>query len=105
VREKVPFLVRSIANKVLDGQDNAFASPDLKVQLNFLEEVLAKNGTGFFVGDHLTGADIIYIYPLNAAKSLNYLTPKAHPKLTAWLEMVSKRDGFIRAQKKVSENS
>jgi glutathione S-transferase len=81
-------LIRILASKVLDGQDGAVASPDLKFQLNFLEGVLAKSGTGFFVGDHLSGADIIYTYPLNAARNIKYLTADTPPpfNLTAGLK-------------------
>ncbi|KAK9244307.1 glutathione S-transferase [Lipomyces tetrasporus] len=100
----VPFFIRPIARKIADSMDSAFAGPDAKLQLEYLEASLKKNGTGYFVGDGLTGADIILIFPLQMAKSRAGLSTEAYPHLWKWVEDMQARDAYIRADKKAAEH-
>lgn len=99
----MPFFIRPIAAKILDSMDKAFAGPDAKEQLIFLESELAKNESGFFVGNTLTGADIILIFPLQMAISRAGLTEEAYPLLWKWLIDMQSRDAFHKANAKVEE--
>ncbi|KAK9354242.1 glutathione S-transferase [Lipomyces doorenjongii] len=91
------------ARKIADYMDGAFAGPDAKMQLEYLEDKLKQNGTGYFVGDRLTGADIMLIFPLQMAKSRAGLTKETYPILWKWVDDMQKRDAYVRADKKVAE--
>ncbi|KAK9323703.1 hypothetical protein V1517DRAFT_319619 [Lipomyces orientalis] len=99
----LPVFMRPVVKRVTDAVDNAFAGPDAKKQLEYLEGRLKLNGTGYFVGDRLTGADIILIFPLQIAKSRAGLTRETYPLLWNWLEDMLGRDAYFRADKKVAE--
>ncbi|KAK7205389.1 glutathione S-transferase [Myxozyma melibiosi] len=97
----MPFFIRPIARRILDAMDNAFAAPDAKQQLQLLEDELTRNGTGFFVGDSCTGADIILIFPLQGAVTRAGLTKKAYPALWKYMNDMQDRDAYKRANEKV----
>ncbi|KAK9332413.1 glutathione S-transferase [Lipomyces starkeyi] len=100
----MPFFIRPIARKIANSMDSAFAAPDATKQLDYLESNLEQNGTGYFVGDGLTGADIILIFPLQLARSRAGLTKEAYPHLWKWLEDMQSRDAYVRADKKAAEH-
>ncbi|KAK9388164.1 glutathione S-transferase, partial [Lipomyces mesembrius] len=92
-----------IARKIADYMDGAFAGPDAKMQLEYSEGKLKHNATGYFLGDRLTGADIMLIFPLQMAKSRAALTKETYPLLWKWVEDMQARDAYVRADKKVAE--
>ncbi|KAK9373319.1 glutathione S-transferase [Lipomyces chichibuensis] len=100
----MPFFIRPFARKIADSMDSAFAAPDATKQLDYLESNLEQNGTGYFVGHGLTGADIILIFPLQLARSRAGLTKQAYPHLWKWLEDMQSRDAYVRADKKAAEH-
>ncbi|KAK9365208.1 glutathione S-transferase [Lipomyces kononenkoae] len=100
-QSRVPFFVRPVVNRVSDNIDGSFL-PDIKTQLDYLESRLKTNGTGYFVGDSLTGADIILIFPLQLAKSRAGLTEEQYPLLWKWIEQMEGRDAYVRASRKVA---
>lgn len=80
--------------------------------LAFLEERLAKKGGGYFVGNHLTGADIIFEFPVFenildnpelSRLSGEPLQKKDYPYLFEWAELI--RSNATRKQALVRENS
>lgn len=94
VREKAPYLISGVAKKVADGQDEGYAAPNSELNLKFLEDHLAKNGTGFFVGDHLTAADIIYSFAF--ALGAKYIPADKYPELNKWIDSMRNRPAFSK---------
>ncbi|KAK9476631.1 glutathione S-transferase [Lipomyces japonicus] len=97
----MPFFIRPIARLLMDGQDKAYAGPDAQKQLEFLENELKTTGTGFFVGDQLSGADIILLFPLELAQVRAGLVKDKYPLLIDWLNRMHDREAFKRATSKV----
>lgn len=94
LRTEPPFFLRPLTSVIAAKMDHAFPVQDLRRHFNFLEQILEMNGTGFFVGDHLTVADILYIFTVQ-----NILLLKDHaifdkdeyPLLRNWLKKMHQR--------------
>uniref|UniRef100_A0A2C9KTV2 Glutathione transferase n=1 Tax=Biomphalaria glabrata TaxID=6526 RepID=A0A2C9KTV2_BIOGL len=56
--------------------------------LNFLEGILAKNGTGYFVGDRLTLIDIIVFEGVNGGITSQFLDVSNYPLIQKNFELV-----------------
>jgi glutathione S-transferase len=70
-----------------------YVKSQVKLHLDFLEGELT---TPFFVGDELTGADIMMSFPLEAALARAGLDDR-RPKLRAWLDRIHQRPAYKRA--------
>jgi glutathione S-transferase len=90
-----------IAGKISEG----FLDPNFKWHFDFLEGqlVTSPNGGDYLAGKDLTVADIMIIFPLQAAKEWAGLSKDTHPKLLAYLERLTARESSKRAEKRVIE--
>ncbi|KAF3991483.1 hypothetical protein FT663_01342 [Candidozyma haemuli var. vulneris] len=89
------YLVKGIMGKI----NSEYYVKRLKTNLKFLDDTLQKKGGGFFVGDKLTGADIILEFPVGQnifgdeqrAKQLGLdVSPReAFPHLYEWSKLVA----------------
>lgn len=77
---------------------HAFRTGRLPSWLAYFEDVLAKNGSGWLLGDHATYADLVGFHVLDG---LTYAFPRAyeslepdHPKLRALRERIAARPGI-----------
>jgi glutathione S-transferase len=59
-----PFGMKSIAKLVANGLNQGYYIHEYRLNMDYLEAQLAENGTGYFVGDKLTAADIILSFPI-----------------------------------------
>lgn len=99
-----PLLARPLLNIVAGRVDSAYSLPNVNLQLDYLEGLLKENGgNGLFVGDHLTGADIIYMFPLRIAKEHKFLSIQRHPNILKYLDTIQARDAYKRAETKERE--
>jgi glutathione S-transferase len=93
----VPFfirpIVRSIADKVLDG----FVRPQLKTHLDFMEAELGK--AEWFAGEQFSAADIQMSFPVEAAASRGGLDAD-RPRLMRFLQRIHARPAYQRALEK-----
>ncbi|KAK9474130.1 thioredoxin-like protein [Dipodascopsis tothii] len=96
----VPLLVRPIARFVASKIASGYPGQDLTLQLGVLEERLKKNGTGFLVGDHLSGADIMMSFPLQLAQFGQAVPKDKYPEITAYVERLASRDAYQVADAK-----
>jgi glutathione S-transferase len=94
----MPVLVMKL---VLDnfglGDSNAssqFATPQIKLHVDYLESELSKNQ--WFVGEEFTAADIQMSFPIEAVAAQVGLDA-SHPKLKAFLEGIHARPAYQRA--------
>lgn len=88
------YLVKTIMGKI----NSEYYLKRLKTNLQFLDDHLAKKGGGYFVGDKLTGADIILEFPVaqnvfsneERAKQLGLdVSPsQIWPNLAKWSKLV-----------------
>lgn len=106
---QVPWPLRFIFNQLFSRINSSFYGKRLLTNCKFLDDQLAKKGGGYFVGDHLTGADIILDFPINEglfseeARS-QFLAgrdlAKEFPHLYKWGQMILKEPLKIRAQER-----
>ena len=103
----MPFFIKPITKGVAGKVDSSFVSPNLKTHLDFLEDQLATSPGGgeFFCGNELTGADILMIFPLEAAMQRAPIEEKTYPKLSAWVRRMQARACYKTAGEKASEAS
>jgi len=96
----MPFFAKPIAKAICDKVRKLFIGPQIGLHRDYIEAELAKNP--WFVGDHLTGADIQMSYPLEAL-ALPDKQHKNYPKISAWLKKVHERPAYQRALEKGGE--
>ena len=84
-----------------------FLIPNRKTHFDFLENQLGTSPGGgeFFCGKELTGADVLMIFPLEAAYGSGLITQEKYPKLVAWVKRTQERDAYKGAIKKIEEVS
>ena len=98
IHSNSPWLIKPITStinkKVLDG----YINPTLIPMFELIEFTLAKQnaaGHDFFVGNHLTSADFMMLFPLEAAtgRASQFLGPQT----LQWLDHIHKRPAYQRA--------
>ena len=96
-KAKVPFFVKPIikvvANKVLSD----FVNPNIQRILKFIEGSL--EGKKWFLGEQLSGADIIMSFPLEASVTRG-LVDKRYPNIKAYVERIHQQPAYQSALKK-----
>lgn len=112
-KQKSPWVVRFLVNKVIDTINQQYYLTELIRSLNFLESQLAKKNGGYFVGDKLTGADIILSFPvyecifndLPRAKEIigDADLKKLYLQLSAWSELISQEPLYVKALEKTNQ--
>ncbi|HSW07261.1 glutathione S-transferase [Aquabacterium sp.] len=90
----MPFFVKPMARAICNKALDAIVWPNLKRQLDFMEEELGKSE--WFSGRELTGADIMMSFPLEAAAQRAGLND-SRPRLMAFLKRIHARPAFRRA--------
>lgn len=93
-----PLFIMMFVNDAL-GQgelDAKYAGPNFKLQLEYIDRRLAANGTGYFVGKHVTAADIIYSFPIFGA--MNKFNRADYPHIDKWMGLIAQRSAFISAK-------
>lgn len=109
-KKQAPWGAGFLVSKVVDAINGQYYKPELIKSLTFLDTQLAnKSNPNYFVGDHLTGADIILSFPIyiNIFDNLervkttigNFDPVKKFPHLYAWSQQVAKQPNFIKANK------
>ena len=93
---------------LMGGIDDAFYIPDLKKNLKYLENIIHKQhekGSKYFVGDKLSGADIILEFPVitnifqnkRGAEQLGAGdVEKEYPHLNQWAEDIKRNPNTSR---------
>ena len=96
-KANVPFFVKpitkAIANKVL----SEFVNPNIECLLEFIESSL--EGKKWFLGEQLSGADIIMSFPLEASVTRG-LVDKRYPNIKAYVERIHQQPAYKSALKK-----
>ena len=91
--ERAPMLMRPIVRRVAASAEEGFIDPRIAEHTKWWNTSLAP--TGYFVGDTLTGADIMMSFPLEAAATRADLSDMPH--ITAFLERIHARPTYQAA--------
>ncbi|KAF9734500.1 hypothetical protein PMIN02_010982 [Paraphaeosphaeria minitans] len=102
----VPFFLKFITKKIADMIDKNFTLAELKLNLSYLEALLAEcPDDEFLCGAKLTGADFMMIFVLEAAVLFKTLNDTSYPRLYSYVRRMQSREAYRRAGDKVSEAS
>ncbi|CUM47829.1 unnamed protein product [Debaryomyces fabryi] len=107
-KKMAPFGAGFLVNKVVLQINALYYGPELMKSLDFLENNLKKNKGKFFVGNKLTGADIILSFPIYDNVFGDLERTKAmtggkidvvakYPTLKAWSDTISKEPKLLKA--------
>ncbi|KAL2829385.1 hypothetical protein BJY01DRAFT_261265 [Aspergillus pseudoustus] len=98
-------LVRPLARAIAWQLEKQYVKNTLVTHIEFLEDELSKQGNkgDFFVGDKLTGADIMMSFPVEVLKARGDLDSGRYPFLVRYLERLKSRETWKRADAKIFE--
>ncbi|RCK64364.1 Glutathione S-transferase 1 [Candida viswanathii] len=110
-----PFGSRKLVNTVTKAINNGYYKHEWYLNMKYLDQRLLRNGTGFFVGDRLTGADVILSFPIyeNVFDNLDGVKEiladkrdlkKMYPNLYQWSKMIRNNRGYKRISQMMDEN-
>lgn len=99
----MPFFIKPITRTIGTRVEDAFLNRNYKTHFDFLESQLASSGGDFFCGKAVSGADVMLIFPLEAAMGRAGLNKENHPKIAAWIDRIHERDAYKAAIKKAEE--
>ena len=86
----MPFFVKPIAKGIANKVMDAYAGPNIKSNLGYINQHLATNE--WFCGDQLTGADIQMSFPLEAMVSQQGL--EEYPNIVAFVKKAHARPAY-----------
>lgn len=89
----MPFFIRPVARKIVQGIEQAFIVPRLTTQLQFIEQHLSTQH--WFAGESLSGADIQMAVPLVLAKTR--VDFSRYPHIQQYIERIESQPAFQRA--------
>ncbi len=93
-----------IANMYAGDKFSAFCQSQVGLQLGYVEQHLAKqakSGNAWFVGNALTGADILMSFPLQAARA--HLPKHQFPHIRRFVEQVENHPSYLKANDKIGK--
>ena len=94
---KMPFFAKPIARGIADKVLGDYVTPNLETQFEFIESHLQNNA--WFAGDDLSGADVMMIFPLEAALQRGGLK-ESHKATRAYVEKTHARPAYKKALEK-----
>ncbi|KAI1384691.1 putative glutathione S-transferase [Hypoxylon trugodes] len=108
---QIPFFIRPITSMVANQIFKGLIFPNVKAQLEFLEQQLNTSGGDYLCGPELTAADVLLSFALISAKdkfetfgSWEAGGPKAlFPKFFAYIDRLENHPGYLRSVEKVKE--
>jgi glutathione S-transferase len=94
---RMPFFLRPVARGIAGKVRDTFVGPNLERHLAFVEQTL--DGSPWFAGSEMTGADIQMSFPLEAA-AVRAGRSDAYPNNRDFLERIHGRPAYRRALEK-----
>ncbi|KAF2843508.1 putative glutathione S-transferase [Patellaria atrata CBS 101060] len=103
----VPFFIRPITNGIANKISSNFVEPNVNTHFGYIEKQLetSPNGGDFLCGKELTGADILMIFPVEAARLRLKLGEEKYPKLYAYSDKIREREAYKRAVKRIEDET
>lgn len=97
-QRKVPFFVKPIVQKIVDSVKGSYLTPQLKLHLDHIEQQLS--GKQWFLGETLSGADIMMSFPLQALVKKGL---EGYPNIQAYVARIEKNPAYVRAEQKIGK--
>lgn len=95
IREaKMPFFAKPIAGKIADNVEGSYIHPNLATHFDYIESRLQDRQ--WLVGDQLSAADIMMIFPLEAGLS-RQISAESHPNIATYVRRIHERKAYQRA--------
>ena len=94
VSKHVPWIVRPVAEKIIDGVKAGFVRPRVKEHILYLEQYLSKHD--YFAGE-FSFADIQMAFPLIALQKRLH---GKYPNIQAFVQRIQQRSAFQKAEQK-----
>ncbi|RPB28682.1 hypothetical protein L211DRAFT_403262 [Terfezia boudieri ATCC MYA-4762] len=100
---QIPFLIKPIANIIVNGVYHNYLNSTYEGNFRFLETLL--DGKEYFAGE-FSGADVMLGFPLvEAAKGrVKGFDKQMFPNLFAWMDRVSSREGYKQAEARTEKH-
>jgi len=98
-RQKSPWLIKPIVNKMVDGIMGAYYGPNLEQSLKYTERYLSSHD--WFAGNGPTGADVQMIFPLESVVASGRADNL--PAIRAYVKRIHDRPAYQRALEKGGE--
>lgn len=95
-QRNVPFFIKPIVRKITNGVRASFLTPQLNLHLTQIEQHLS--GKNWFLGEQLTGADIMMSFPLQAlvAQGLD-----GYPNILRFVQQIQQNRAYQRTEQKI----
>ncbi|CAH6718687.1 glutathione S-transferase 1 [[Candida] jaroonii] len=96
-KDQAPFGFKTLVGAITGQLNNQYFGKELLTNLQYLEDIAAKNKGGYFVDDKLTAADVVLSFPIAEAifASPERIQPllkkspdQAYPYLKKWSQLV-----------------
>lgn len=109
-----PFATKAVVKIITKAINNGYYKHEWYLNFQYLEDRLAQNGTGFFVGNKLTGADVILSFPVyeNVFDNPGGVREicgekrdlrKVYPHLAKWSQMIKNNPTYKRVTEMMNE--
>ncbi|EXJ66378.1 glutathione S-transferase [Cladophialophora psammophila CBS 110553] len=101
----VPFFIKPITNSVASKAESSYLRRNMKNHYDFLEGQLATSPEAgdYLCGKHVTAADIMLSFPLEAGETRSGFTQSQYPRIWAYIERLHEQDAYKRAVAKIVE--
>ena len=93
-----PFFIRPLINGIGGALKKAFLGPEIKAQLNYLNDQLGDQD--YFMGSSPGRADFMISWPIDMSIAPGLIDLNEYPKIKAWHERCKARDGWKRSIEK-----
>jgi len=91
-----PFFIKPLVAGIVDAIISAYYGPNLTKSLTYVEQYLRQHGC--FAGEHLTGADVMMLFPLESLVATG--NAQKLPAITAYVQRIHQRPAYQRALKR-----
>lgn len=109
-----PFGFQKMTKMITKFLNNGYYIHEWRLYMQYLDDLLKENGTGYFVGSKLTAADVILTYPIyenvfdnldGAAEILHDKRDlkKLYPNLANWSKMIRRHPSYSRISQMMDE--
>lgn len=110
-----PMGTKSFVRMVTKGINNGYYTHEWKLNMQYLDDQLAKEDTGYFVGDRLSAADIILTFPIyenvfDNEEQIKEITGekgdlyRQYPRLATWCNKIRNDPLYIKISKLMEKN-
>lgn len=95
-QRNVPFFIKPIVRKITNGVRASFLTPQLNLHLTQIEQHL--HTKKWFLGEQLTGADIMMSFPLQALVAQGL---KDYPNIVRYVQQIEQNTAYQRTAEKM----